>query len=217
MAKSKPCTERSRSIRNSTELLFNTIFNAMHEKKAENILLLDLTKIKGANFDYFIITHGNSTTQVNAIAEDVRRKVKTILHMNPAHSEGFANSEWILLDYLDVVVHIFHQEIREHYQLENLWADAVITPIVEEIPIKKPVAKKAPTTKAVIKKEIAKKAVKKEPAKTATTKLKKEPTKKAVKEPAKKTVKANERKSTSSKPPAKSASKPKPTKSAKKI
>jgi len=141
MAKTKPCTERNRSIKNSTELLMDTIFDAMHEKKAENILLLDLTKIKGANFDYFVITHGNSTTQVNAIAEEVRRKVKTILRTNPAHAEGFANAEWILLDYLDVVVHVFQHEIREHYQLENLWADAVITPIIEEIPVKKAPAK----------------------------------------------------------------------------
>jgi len=80
MAKSK--------LRNSTELLFDNIFDAMHEKKAEDILLLDLTKIKGANFDYFIITHGNSTTQVNAIAEEIRRKVKTVLRMNPAHAKA---------------------------------------------------------------------------------------------------------------------------------
>ncbi|MCL2417009.1 MAG: ribosome silencing factor [Bacteroidales bacterium] len=172
MAKSKP--------RNSTELLFDTIFDAMHDKKAENILLLDLTKIKGANFDYFIITHGNSTTQVNAIAEEVRRKVKTILHMNPAHAEGFTNSEWVLLDYLDVVVHIFQHEVREHYQLENLWADAVITPIVEEIPVKKPATKKEP--------------VKKEAQPRASTK-----------KPVKKSTKNNERKSAK---PAKSTAKP---------
>ena len=124
-------------LRNSTELLFDTLFGAMHEKKAEDILLLDLSGIKGTNFDYFVITHGNSTTQVNAIAEEVRRKVKTVCQQNPAHAEGFSNAEWILLDYVDVVVHIFQKEIREHYQLENLWADAVITPIIEEIPTSK--------------------------------------------------------------------------------
>jgi ribosome-associated protein len=124
-------------LRNSTELLFETIFSAMHEKKAEDILLLNLSEIKGTNFDYFVITHGNSTTQVNAIAEEVRRKVKTVCLQNPAHAEGFTNAEWVLLDYLDVVVHVFQKEVREHYQLENLWADAVITPIVEEIPVKK--------------------------------------------------------------------------------
>ena len=199
MAKTKLSTERNRSIRNTTELLMDTIFDAMHEKKAENILLLDLTKIKGANFDYFVITHGNSTTQVNAIAEEVRRKVKTILRTNPAHAEGFANAEWILLDYLDVVVHIFQHEIREHYQLENLWADAVITPIIEEIPTKKPTVKKEPTTKKAIKKEIAKK----------------ESAKKTEKKPVKKTDKNNERKSTKS--TAKPAVKSKPAKSAKKV
>ena len=185
MAKSK--------LRNSTELLFDNIFDAMHEKKAEDILLLDLTKIKGANFDYFIITHGNSTTQVNAIAEEIRRKVKTVLRMNPAHAEGFANSEWILLDYLDVVVHVFQQEVREHYQLENLWADAVITPIVEEVPIKK----------ATVKKEsVAKKSIKKD----NTRKL-------AKKEPVKKSTKNNERKSSKSTTKPATKSKPKSTKS----
>jgi ribosome-associated protein len=189
MAKSK--------LRNSTELLLDTIFDAMHEKKAENILLLDLSKIKGTNFDSFVITHGNSTTQVNAIAEEVRRKVKTICRSNPAHAEGFANSEWILLDYLDVVVHIFQKEIREHYQLENLWADAVITPIIEEIPVNK-------TKKETIKKEPEKK-----PNVRTTHVLPK-------KEPIKKSTKHNERKSTPSKSTsAKSTTKSKSTPSKK--
>jgi len=186
-------------LRNSTELLFDTIFEAMHEKKAENILLLDLSGIKGTNFDYFIITHGNSTTQVNAIAEEVRRKVKTICRMNPAHAEGFANSEWILLDYLDVVVHIFQHEVREHYQLENLWADAVITPIIEEIPVKKTPAKKD-----------------RRDAPPCVSKTK-EPTKKTEKKPVKKTAKTNERKSTTTKSTAKSTTKSKQTKSTKKV
>ncbi|MDR1950756.1 MAG: ribosome silencing factor [Bacteroidales bacterium] len=150
-------------LRNSTELLLDTIFDAMHEKKAEHVLLLDLSQIKGANFDYFVITHGNSTTQVNAIAEEVRRKVKTICFQNPAHFEGFANAEWILLDYLGVVVHVFQKEIREHFQLENLWADAIITPIEEEIPVKKE------TTKKTVK-EPAKKAAKSNERKSTSTK-----------------------------------------------
>ncbi len=145
---------------NSVELLLDTIFNAMHDKKAENILLLDLSGIKDTNFDYFVIAHGNSTTQVSAIAEEVRQKVKLICQQNPAHAEGFSNAEWILLDYLDVVIHIFQQEVREHFQLENLWADAVITPIVEEIPVKNtPPVKKEPVAKKPVKKEPAKKTV----------------------------------------------------------
>ncbi|MDR0437407.1 MAG: ribosome silencing factor [Bacteroidales bacterium] len=196
-------------VRNTAELLFDTIFEAMHEKKAENILLLDLSKIKGTNFDYFVITHGNSTSQVNAIAEEVRRKVKTVCHLNPAHAEGFANAEWILLDYLDVVVHIFQQEVRDHYQLENLWADAIITPIEEEIPVRKTVVKKEPTTKEVIKKEIAKKTIKKD-SKDALQRVS-----------TKKTAKNHERKSTTTKSTttkstAKSTPKSKSTKSSKK-
>ena len=203
MAKSKSNTKQSPSVRNTTELLFDTIFDAMHEKKAENILLLDLTKISGANFDYFVITHGNSTTQVNAIAEEVRRKVKTVLRMNPVHAEGFANSEWILLDYLDIVVHVFQHEIREHYQLEELWADAVITPIVEDIPVKKTAVKKAPATKkTTTKKEPAKKTVAKKETKTVSTKT-----------TVKKTTKNNERTSTTK---SKSATTAKPKSTAKK-
>jgi ribosome-associated protein len=137
-------------LRNSVELLLETIFDAMHEKKAENILLLDLSEIKGANFDYFVIAHGNSTTQVGAIAEEVRRQVKTVCKQNPAHAEGFSNAEWVLLDYHDVVVHVFQKEIREHYQLENLWADAEITPIEEKIPVQKisPVNNECKSTKS---------------------------------------------------------------------
>ena len=193
-----------RKLRNSTELLFETIFDAMHDKKAEDILLLDLSEIKGTNFDYFVITHGNSTTQVNAIAEEVRRKVKTVCHQNPAHSEGFSNAEWILLDYIDVVIHIFQKDVRDYFQLENLWADAVITPIVEEIPVKKtPSAKKTTTAKT--------------PAKTGTTK--KTTKKETTKEPVKKTAKTHERKSTSTAPTSastpKSKTKPKSAASAK--
>jgi ribosome-associated protein len=174
----------------------------MHEKKAEQILLLDLSEIKGANFDYFVITHGNSTTQVDAIAEEVRRKVKMVCRQNPAHAEGFTNAEWILLDYLDVVVHIFQKEVREHYQLENLWADAIITPIVEEIPVKTtaPVpkttpAKKEPPAKKPVKKDITKKTAPKEPAK------------KNIKKTTTKTTKTHERKTTPAKPKSKTTAK----------
>ncbi|MDR2907285.1 MAG: ribosome silencing factor [Bacteroidales bacterium] len=190
MAKSK--------LRNSVELLLDTIFDALHEKKAEDILLLDLTNIKGTNFDYFVITHGNSTTQVGAIAEDVRRKVKTVCQQNPAHAEGFTNAEWVLLDYLDVVVHVFQKEVRDHYQLENLWADAIITPIEEEIPVKKSTpVRKEPVEKTPVKKAAAVK-------KTAKAESKKTTQKESTKTTLTKTTKTNERKSTKSKSEAKS-------------
>ena len=202
-------------LKNSTELLLDTIFDAMHEKKAEDILLLNLSDIKGTNFDYFVITHGNSTTQVNAIAEEVRRKVKTICRLNPAHAEGFANAEWILLDYLDVVVHVFQKEIREHYQLENLWADAVITPIIEEVPVivKKTPRKEARPCVSTKKSTKSETPAKKTPAAKKT--IEKKPTKKTIEEkPAKKT---NERKSkTKSTTKSKSTKKPKSTTSTKK-
>lgn len=125
----------------STPLLIETMIAAMQDKKAEKIIRMDLSEIPGTLFDYFIICHGNSTTHVDAIAEEVRQRVKTECQIVPVHAEGFANSEWILLDYHGVLVHVFLEEVREHFQLENLWADAICQLIVEEEPIKKSIPK----------------------------------------------------------------------------
>lgn len=87
---------------------------------------MNLKNIQNAVTDYFIICHGTSSTQVEAIADSIEFEVKKITGIKPWHKEGFQNAEWILLDYADVVVHIFQEKIRAFYQIESLWADAEI-------------------------------------------------------------------------------------------
>ena len=96
----------------------------MQEKKAKNIVSLQLNKLPNAVAEYFVICHAQSKTQVGAIYDSVVENVKKKCGINPYHREGYENSEWILIDYSDVVVHIFLQDIRSFYQLEDLWADA---------------------------------------------------------------------------------------------
>ena len=103
--------------------LNRTIIQSIEEKKGETIISLDLRKIEEAVTDFFIICEASSTTQVKAIAENVIEKTNE----KPWHIEGFEHLEWVLLDYVDVVVHIFIKEKRAFYQLEELWSDAVTT------------------------------------------------------------------------------------------
>jgi len=91
--------------------------------------ILDLREIDNTPCDYFIICDGNSNTQVNAIAGSVQKLVSKELHDKPWHVEGEINAEWILMDYINVVVHVFQKSIREFYNLESLWGDAKITNI----------------------------------------------------------------------------------------
>ncbi|HSH67943.1 MAG TPA: ribosome silencing factor [Bacteroidia bacterium] len=97
------------------------------EVKGKNISILDLKHIHNRVCDYFIICQAESTTQVNAIAGSVEEMVKKRTGERPYRKEGFENSEWILVDYVTVVIHIFQSEIRNFYNLESLWADAEIT------------------------------------------------------------------------------------------
>lgn len=105
------------------------VVQGMQEKKAEDIVIIDLTKIKNAIASYFVVCTGNSDTQINAIAESVQDEVKKKTHDTPWSSEGRTNREWILLDYSDVVVHVFSKEKRKFYALEDLWGDAKIIEI----------------------------------------------------------------------------------------
>jgi len=98
----------------------------MLEKKAQNIAVLDLREVKNAIADYFVICSGGSDTQVDAIAGSVLEEVEKQSGQEPWHKEGFQNKEWILLDYLDVVCHIFQKEKRAFYDLEEFWGDAKI-------------------------------------------------------------------------------------------
>jgi len=107
------------------------IIEAIQDKKGKEIKLVDLRSVSGAICDYFIICHGESSTQIQAIAESVEKRVKINLNEFPYSKEGIENSEWILLDYVDVVVHLFRRETREFYGIEDLWGDAEITEIEE--------------------------------------------------------------------------------------
>lgn len=103
------------------------VLEGIREIKGYEILIIDLSKINNSICDYFIICHGNSRTQVEAIAQSVEETVRKHTGVRPWHSEGWQNAEWILLDYVDVVVHIFNEKARRFYNLEGLWADAPIT------------------------------------------------------------------------------------------
>ena len=112
--------------------LSEIIVKGIQEKKGKNIISLNLKNIEHAVTDYFIVCHGNSNTQVQAIAESVEDEVRKAIGLKPWHREGFQNAEWILLDYIDVVVHIFQENTRNFFQIENLWADAEIKNINED-------------------------------------------------------------------------------------
>ena len=110
----------------STKKLINAIITGIQEKKGEEIISLNLLKIHNSVCDYFIICHGNSNTQVDAITGSIEEYVRESVGENPWQKEGFENSEWVLLDYVNVVVHIFQKETRTFYNIEELWGDAEI-------------------------------------------------------------------------------------------
>jgi len=106
--------------------LNDLIVDAIQDIKGQDIVKLDLTKLEDSSADYYIVCQGESTTQVNAIASNIRKRVKDEMEMHAFHSEGMDNSRWILLDYFDTVVHVFHPETRAFYDIEDLWGDAEI-------------------------------------------------------------------------------------------
>ncbi|GAA0890475.1 ribosome silencing factor [Fulvivirga kasyanovii] len=112
-----------------SEKLSHAVVRGMQEKKASNIVIMDLREVKNAIADFFVVCSGNSDTQLDAIADSVDEVVSKELHQDPWHQEGKNNKEWMLLDYVDVVAHIFKKDKREFYALENLWGDAKIETI----------------------------------------------------------------------------------------
>lgn len=109
---------------NEKELLNKKIIHAIENKKGRDIVVIDLANIENSICDYFIICHATSGRQVEAIADSINEKVKQDLDINPWNTEGYKNAEWIVLDYIDSIVHVFLDEKRNFYQLEKLWADA---------------------------------------------------------------------------------------------
>ncbi|MFM2018521.1 MAG: hypothetical protein RL007_2177 [Bacteroidota bacterium] len=132
-AKPAPAVKTKSRTNNQTDegwILTQQVVAGILEKKGQNIKVLDLRNIENAVCDYFIICEGNSNTQVDAIADSVEDTVKKNLNQRPYRSEGWENALWILIDYVNVVVHVFEKETRYFYNLESLWADA------KEIPVK---------------------------------------------------------------------------------
>jgi ribosome-associated protein len=119
----------------TSEQLVASIINGMLERKASEIVTIDLRKIPNAVCDYFVVCHAQSNTQVEAIAESVGMEVRKDLNDRPFHVEGADLAEWILLDYVDVVVHVFQEKSRRFYNLEGLWADAELTTNQESLTI----------------------------------------------------------------------------------
>ena len=117
---------RSKSITrlNKNSKIFKTIVKAIHDKKGEEIISLDLRKIPEAVADFFIICQASSTTQVKAIADFIEYQVKELCGENPYKHEGQATSQLILIDYVNIVIHIMHPEARKFYKLEDMWSDA---------------------------------------------------------------------------------------------
>ena len=110
----------------NTIALLNEIIKGIEEMKGEDINKIDLREIDNSPCEFFVICSGNSNTQVSSIVNSVSKSVSKMLKEKPSHIEGLRIAEWVLIDYVDVVVHIFQREIREYYDIENLWGDAKI-------------------------------------------------------------------------------------------
>jgi ribosome-associated protein len=108
----------------NSQLLCDTIVEGMQENKAQDIVILDLRDISSAVADFFIICSGESSTQVDGITSSVVRHTRKEIQDRPWHTEGKGSSEWVLIDYVTVVAHVFYKTAREFYDLEDLWADA---------------------------------------------------------------------------------------------
>lgn len=106
--------------------IFNSVIAAILEKKGENIVSLDLRKIPEAVADFFVVCSGNSAPQIKAIADNIEQKIKETCGENVYHKEGFKNLQWVLMDYVNIVVHIMDSETRKFYNLEEMWSDATV-------------------------------------------------------------------------------------------
>ena len=118
---------KSTLVRQDSDTLAETVVRGMQERKATDIVVLNLKELTNAVADYFIICSANSDTQLDAIARSVEEEVEKISGESPWQTEGRTNREWVLLDYVDVVVHVFLRDRRKFYALEELWGDAEIS------------------------------------------------------------------------------------------
>ncbi|PZU86934.1 MAG: ribosome silencing factor [Chryseobacterium sp.] len=111
------------------QILIDKIIESIQDTKGEDIQIFDLSGIENSVADTFIICSGNSNTQVSAIAGNIEKKVRNDIKERPWHVEGTENAMWVLVDYVSVVVHVFQKQIRDYYDIEELWGDAKITKV----------------------------------------------------------------------------------------
>jgi len=123
---------KSTSVRQDSDRLADVVVRGMQEKKGVDIVVLNLQELKNAVADYFVICSASSDTQLDALARSVEEEVEKLTGELPWQAEGRTNREWVLLDYVDVVVHIFLRDRRKFYSLEELWGDAQFTYVEEE-------------------------------------------------------------------------------------
>jgi len=110
---------------NDTKTLLKKVCEAIEDKKGEDILVLDISTISSFT-DFFVICHGFNVRQNQAISDEIKERLKKEDSISPAHIEGYQTAEWILMDYMDCIVHIFSPESREFYKLERLWNDGQV-------------------------------------------------------------------------------------------
>ena len=117
----------------SSKGLITNIIKSIEEVKGEEVILIDMKKIDHSPCDYFIVCDGSSNTQVNAIVSKIKKNVSKLFSEKPLNIEGLENCKWVLIDYIDIVVHVFQKEIRQYYNIENLWGDAKHTKFVSNL------------------------------------------------------------------------------------
>lgn len=119
---------KQKAFANQDEGLLNElVIDAIRDIKGKNIIKLDLRNLRDTPTSFFIICEGDSSTQVKAIADNVNKRVKEELNERPSNTEGYSGARWVLVDYFDTVVHVFHPDSRKYYELEELWSDAEFT------------------------------------------------------------------------------------------
>jgi ribosome-associated protein len=115
---------RKKATNTAISELRSAIIEALQSRKGHDIIDINLSGMKDLFFDHFLVCHGDSTTQVTALSEAVESTIRDRFNLKVHHREGFQQAQWILLDYRDIVVHIFLKPVRDFYNLEGLWADA---------------------------------------------------------------------------------------------
>ncbi len=123
---------RQKTVSLPTEKLLETVIEGLKNNKAKDIRVLNLKNLDNAVSEYFVVCHGTSRTHVSSTAQSVEKEVKTVLGEYPWKKEGHTNGEWVLVDFSSIVVHVFQKEVRNFYNIEELWADAEITVLEDE-------------------------------------------------------------------------------------